>query len=156
MDGPTLTPPALVPHYYGDIVRKLFLAAGVIILLALPFIDSLLPLPATILLLVVLATSVVAGLTNPKQLWVMVLDIAVALIGIIAFEGHAITRSDGDPVWVFVVDQVLALLFFFALYFSIKSLRGRMVPDERSGEPTMTAMLPPEDEPPRGASGLMG
>lgn len=103
MDGPTLTPPALVPHYYGDIVRKLFLAAGVIILIAF-------------------------------------------------------TRSDGDSIWVFAVDQALALLFFFALYYSIKSLRGRMVPDERGKTSPIVFEEPPqpEDEHPRGSGGLMG
>jgi hypothetical protein len=146
-----------ISHYYGDIVRRLFLAAGVMILLALPFAATRVPWPATILLLVALASTVVAGLTNPKQIWVMWLNVLTALIGILAFEGHAIIRAGNDSVWVFVFDQALALLFFFALYYSIKTLRGWAVPDERSQQSPVVFEEPPspEDEHPRGSGGLM-
>lgn len=138
-----------VSHYYGDIVRKLFLAAGVIMLVSLP---------ATISLLAVLAVTIVAGLTNPRQMWVMWLNAAVSLAGIVAFEYHAILSSGTDPAWLFVVDQVLALLFFFALYYSIKTLRGQVVPDVRGQQPPIVFEEPeaPEDKYPHGSAGLMG
>lgn len=147
-----------VPHYYGDIVRKLFLAAGVVILLVLPFAAEQVPWPAVVLLLVVLAATVVAGLTNPKQMWVMWLNVVMALIGMLAFEGHAIIRSGSDAVWIFVFDQGLALLFFFALYYSVKTLRGQVVPDERTAQPPVIFEEPeaPEDKYPRGSAGLRG
>lgn len=122
-------PPRAITHYYGDIVRRLFLAAGVIMLVATPFFAQFLPVPAVLSLLAVLAISVAAGLTNPLQRWAMLLDVAAALIGLVVFEYHAISRFAEMPPLLFMVDQVLAVIFFFALYFSVKTVRGVIVTD---------------------------
>lgn len=151
----TPSPMAPMAHYYGDIVRKLFLTAGVLILLALPFAVAYVPWPAPVLLLVVLAVTMVAGLTNPKQVWVMWLNVAVAGVGLLAFEWHAIGRVGTPPSWIFVFDQALALIFFFALYYSIKTLRGHVVPDEREQPMVLEKPQSSDEDHPRGVSGLM-
>ena len=126
---PTLTPPTALPHYYGDIVRKLFLLGGLIMLLALPFFNQFLPVPAFVSMLAVLVIGVIAGFTNPLQRWVMLIDIIVSLIGLAAFEYHAISQYNDIPILLFGIDQLLAIIFFFALYFSTKTLRGVTISD---------------------------
>lgn len=126
---PTLNPPTSLPHYYGDIVRKLFLWGGLIMLLTLPFFNQFLPVPAFVSMLAILVIGLVAGFTNPLQRWVMFLDIVVALVGLIAFEYHAVSQYSVIPLLLFLIDQLLAVIFFFALYFSTKTLRGITVSD---------------------------
>ncbi|MEK7649459.1 MAG: hypothetical protein AAB367_00645 [Patescibacteria group bacterium] len=111
-------------HYYGDIVRQLFVAAGVIMVLTLPFYKYILPVPSLIAVLAIIIVDVAAGLTNPRQAWVMKLDLGISLIAATVFEYHAVTgyASQLDPL--FWITQGLAVIFFFALYFSIKSTRG--------------------------------
>lgn len=152
---------AKISHYYGDTVRKLFLAIGVVMLVALPFFSSSLPGPALIAFLGVLVVAVVAGLTNPKQIWVMGLNVGVSLAGLAVFEYYAILQAKTDPVWLFVINQAIALLFFFALYYSVKTLRGWAVPEEdsgRGGEPPTTTISDQSgflDDHTPGASGMM-
>ena len=124
-----LPPPTALPHYYGDIVRKLFMAAGVIMLISLPFFREFLPVPTLLSLAAILIVSIVAGLTNPMQRWVMALDSFTALVGLFAFEYYAISRYGDIPWLLFGTDQLLAIIFFFALYYSVKTFRGTLVSD---------------------------
>lgn len=127
--GRRYTPPEAFHHYYGDVVRRLFITAGIIMLVALPFFNEFLPVPAVGSLLAVVVINIVAGLTNPMQRWVMMFDVIVSLLGLLAFEYHAINQYNDIPVILFVADQLLAVMFFFALYYSVKCLRGVMVSD---------------------------
>lgn len=124
-----LAPPTAFSHYYGDRVRQLFLVGGVIMLIGIPFFNDYLPVPAIISLSAALLVVIVAGLTNPLQRWVMFIDVPVSLIAALSFEYHAISRIGDIPWLLFGIDQILALLFFFALYFSTKTLRGILVSD---------------------------
>src|SRR3989344_1598200 len=69
----------------------------------------------------------IAGLTNPLQKWVMALNTGISLIGLITFEYHAVTGYDNlrDPL--FWINQGLAFIFFFALYYSTKTVRGAIL-----------------------------
>src|SRR3989338_1746568 len=95
-----------VEHYYGDKVRTLFIIGGLIMLASYPFFSSLINAPMPIAILACLALAVFGGLMNPEQKWVIFLNTVIPLV---AF---------------FWVNQVLALIFFFAAYLSTKSLRG--------------------------------
>lgn len=121
--------PLSFSHYYGDKVRQLFLLGGLIMLIGIPFFNAYLPIPAFLSLMVVVVVTIVAGLTNPMQRWVMIIDVIASLIALLSFEYHAISRFGDMPWLLFVVDQILSLIFFFALYFSTKTLRGIWVGD---------------------------
>lgn len=114
-------------HYYGDIVRKLFLAGAVLMLLTLPFFNDLIAAPVAISILAVIVLGLIAGFVNPRELWVSILNTGIAAGAIFIFEYHAV---DTYPIKsaryqiLFWVDQVLALLFLIALYYSVKTLRG--------------------------------
>ncbi|MBI1833548.1 MAG: hypothetical protein HYR90_01855 [Candidatus Andersenbacteria bacterium] len=122
-------PPNAFQHYYGDTVRRLFVAAGIVILVALPFFNDVLPVPTFISLLALLVVNIVAGLTNPMQRWIMFFDVIVSILALLSFEYHAISRYNDIPLALFATDQLLTIIFFFALYYSVKSLRGLMVSD---------------------------
>src|SRR3989338_4864476 len=57
----------LTAHYYGDLVRKLFLAGGIIMIFGLPFMKDLFDLPIYIPLMAILVLAYLAGLTSPRQ-----------------------------------------------------------------------------------------
>lgn len=124
-----LAPPTALPHYYGDKVRQIFLTGGLIMLITTPFFNQYLPLPAFLPLVAVLVIALIAGLTNPMQRWVMIVNVVASLIALISFEYHAISQFKAIPWLLFGIDQLLAILFFFALYLSTKTLRGVMVSD---------------------------
>lgn len=124
-----LAPPAALRHYYGDRVRQLFLTAGLIMLLCLPFFSAHIPIPGFISLLAIIFIAVVAGVTNPMLRPVMILDIVVSLIALISFEYFAMKQYGQVPPILFGINQALALIFFFALYLSTKTFRGVLVGD---------------------------
>lgn len=116
-------------HYYGDVVRRFFFAGALIMLATLPFFSELLPVPAYVALLMIIVIEVVAGFTNPLQSWVALVDTLISVAAVAVFEYYAVTFYNLYTVksFVFWVNQILALNFFFALYFSSKTLRGRIV-----------------------------
>ena len=122
-----------VPHYYGDVVRRLFLVAAIIMLVTLPFFNDRLPISSNLSLLIIVVLAIFAGATNPVKIMLAVIDVMVSIIGAAAFEYYAvqfyITFSPGD--FLFWINQGLAVIFIFALYFSTKTLRGMLL-DRRS------------------------
>lgn len=115
-------------HYYGDIVRKLFLLGGAIMLVILPFVYSRLPVPYITSILIIMAIDVFAGITNPAWEWIELVDSAVSLVGFIIFSFYTVQIYIQNNVYdiLFWGDFALGVIFFFALYFSTKTLRGKL------------------------------
>jgi len=120
------------PHYYGDIVRILFFLSGILMILSLPFLNGVIPIPIHISIFSILILIFVAGLTNPAQRWVSIVDSAVSSLGFIVFEYYAITTfSDGEEFLFFLINQTLAVLFLFSFYFATKTVRGFIVKERK-------------------------
>ncbi len=118
-------PPA---HYYGDIVRKLFLAAGLIMIATIPFFTELTGVPFTISIIAVTLMAFLAGLQSPNKFWVTRINTVASAIGFGLFQYKAIIyylASTPETIsWLFfVVNQLLAVLFFISLYYSAKTIR---------------------------------
>ena len=112
-------------HYYGDLVRRLFFGGAIFMLISLPFVSSILPFPIFASLIAIIALSFVAGLTNPMQSWVAVINEIIAISAVLAFEYYAITYYENLGFSsVFAINQILALNFLVALYYQTKNLRG--------------------------------
>lgn len=116
-------------HYYGDLVRALFLVGGFVMLVTLPMFNSFLPVSAAFSLLAIVLLVLSAGLTNPKNERSAMLDMSISGIALLVFGYDAVVRyslgSAGDSTgWLFWVDLFLASVFFGALYYSLKTLRG--------------------------------
>lgn len=116
----------LTRHYYGDAVRFLFMLAAIIMLITLPFLSAELPVPIYIAIMVILATGVLAGITNPLQKWISILNTTISLGALSVFEYYAVNSfiSSHRSSLYFVTNQALAIVFLFALYYSIKTIRA--------------------------------
>jgi hypothetical protein len=123
------------PHYYGDTVRWLFMIAAVGMLLILPAVNDLLNLPAIISVAGILVLAIASGFTNPRQQSVAWINTAIAAVGFLLFETVAVWAYQQHFNTVqaerFILANVgLGLLFLFALYFSVKTLRGIILKDK--------------------------
>jgi hypothetical protein len=116
-------------HYYGDLVRKLFLSGAVIMIISLPFMNPFLQVPLYISILAAITLGIIAGLTNPKQMWAIVLNFCVALVASVIFEYQAVAGYANFSIThrTFWINQILAVNFLVALYFSTKTIRGMLV-----------------------------
>ncbi len=116
-------------RYHGTFVRKLFLAGAIIMLLTLPSLNPLLPVPAFVSVMAILVIGFIAGLTNPKQTSVTALNTIVAAIAFVVFEYYAIDsiRLMQATPELFWINQLLAINFFVAMYYSSKTLRGMLL-----------------------------
>ncbi|KKW09496.1 MAG: hypothetical protein UY44_C0001G0061 [Candidatus Kaiserbacteria bacterium GW2011_GWA2_49_19] len=115
-------------HYYGELVRKFFLFGGVVMLVSLPFFSESIPASPTFSLLSVVAISLAAGLINPLMRSAVLFNILVSVAALVIFEYQTMRLytevSLGGEWTFFVINQVLALNFFFATYYGAKSARG--------------------------------
>lgn len=121
----------LTRHYYGDLVRFLFMLAAIIMLVTLPFLIGKLPVPLYASILAILAIGVLAGITNPLQKWISILNGAISFAALFVFEYYAVNSltTSGAGNLYFITNQLLALVFLFALYYSIKTIRAMYLKD---------------------------
>lgn len=113
-------------HYHGDIVRKLFLAGGIVMLIMLPFVQNRLPISLTISILAILIIDLLAGITNPKWVWVVFADAGISLVTFLWFTYYTVViyMQHGILDILFWTNAILSVIFFFALYFSTKTARA--------------------------------
>ncbi|MFA5954063.1 MAG: hypothetical protein WC817_00815 [Patescibacteria group bacterium] len=119
-------------HYYGDTVRRLFVTAAVVIVVTTPFVSSFLPVPVLIAALGALAIVIVAGLTNPRERWSAALNLVTATVGSIVFQYQAaidylVAAGNAPKLFMFTVDEVLAVIFMVAVYYSSKTFRVKFI-----------------------------
>lgn len=119
------TPPA---HYYGDIVRKLFLGASITMICTGPFFTDLIGTSFIIPIVAVMIMAFLAGLQSPNKNWVTRVNTIVAAVGCGLFQYKAISYYIASTPYTiswlfFTVNQLLAVLFFIALYYSSKTMR---------------------------------
>lgn len=129
--NPSTTPPA---HYYGDIVRKLFLSASIIMICTGPFFTDLIGISFIISIIAVMIIAFLAGLQSPNKDWVTYINTIVAATASSLFQYKAIsyyiTSTPYTISWLFfTVNQLLAVLFFIALYYSSKTMRRPRITD---------------------------
>lgn len=115
-------------HYYGDSVRKIFVGAAVIMLLFLPFYTDRIPFSYSASIFTIVFLGVIAGVTNPLQKWVIVLNTLISAGGVAVFEYMAINNYEFLSLF-FWINQLLAVLFLIALYFNTKTFRGMVLKD---------------------------
>ncbi|MEK7582977.1 MAG: hypothetical protein AAB483_01050 [Patescibacteria group bacterium] len=116
------------PNYYGDIVRGLFVAADVIILLALPFFYPRLHVPVIVPVTGVIISGLAAGLTSARFKWTLGANTLISVVALALLEYCALMnyRSPSMSTVYLFLNQVLVLLYFFALYYSVQTLRKWM------------------------------
>lgn len=122
-----------IPHYYGDAVRVIFVIGAVFILWGLPTMTELLRMPIAVSIIGIAALGIAAGITNPAQRFSLRLNAALSVIFLVAFTYMAwYAHAQGLGGTIEFANQIGAVLFLVAAYFSVKSLRGSMVPERTS------------------------
>ncbi len=112
-------------HYYGDIIRRLFIIGALVMAATLPFFSPIIDKPILFSIMAILVLSVAAGLTSPTSPASALLNTFITLAGVVVFESYAVSQHKiGGIDKFFVLNQLLALIFIVALYYSIKTLRG--------------------------------
>lgn len=119
-------------HYYGDIVRYLFLAAALIMLITLPLFQDYVEAPTMYSIIGIAILGIAAGLTNPKQMVSAAVNFIIAIIGLAIF-GYTAVDSFQNQISddkFLLTNVILAVIFLFAVYFSMKTLRSQMLDNE--------------------------
>ena len=114
------------PHYYGDIVRRHLVFAGIVVLLAALLDVELRSFYLVIGVFGALTFIVLAGLTSPVRRHVVVTDAFVSAIMFLVFEYFALDAFEHYGSFynlVFLLRQVLSITFLTTLYFSTKTIR---------------------------------
>lgn len=129
-----------VNHYYGDSVRTIFIITGVALIAGLPFFYGLVKVSINISIIGILILSILAGLLNPIQKWIIVVNSLVSAAAFIFFEYSALFAYINLPpielsnILFFWVNQVLSVLMFLAVYLSTKTLRGMWIDERESNK----------------------
>lgn len=68
-----------IPHYHGDIIRKLFITGAIIMVGTLPFLNHRLPTSPFISILAIIIITSTAGFVSPKGKPVIILDFVISI-----------------------------------------------------------------------------
>lgn len=124
-------------HYYGDSVRQLFFSAAAIMAALLPFVHGRLEVPLGVSIGGILVLIIAAGLTKPKRSYTAILNGGLSLLSAGLFEYYAVgsyqlfTTGKGSIfLLLFLANQILTIIFIFALYLSVKTIRGLLDKNE--------------------------
>lgn len=115
-----------VRHYYGDIVRIIFVLSAAVVGLIAPLGGSV-GVGLLVAMPIVLILIVLAGFTNPHSTSIMVLDTLAAALGLIVAEIFAITSYVNKEMLTFLTFETLSVMMLIALYFSAKNVRAAMM-----------------------------
>lgn len=116
-------------HYYGDMVRSLFMLAAVVMIVTLPFVNEQLPVSLPVSILAILFLGISAAITNPLQLWSIITNATISIVAFSIFEYYSVSAYFQYSIFslLFWTNQVLAIIFIFSTYYSIKTLRGHIL-----------------------------
>ena len=111
--------------YFGDTIRYLFISIGTIMLLTLPYANRNVPFNFILSVAGTVTVGICAGMTNARWRWSLLLDSIVGTCGLVFFESYAVAiyKSEHSSFFMLLLIQLLSLLFFFAMYFSIQTFR---------------------------------
>ncbi len=124
-----------IPHYYGDHVRRLFLAVAAILVISIPVWDGLFPLTVLSRVLFVVGLVLLAGITTPHSRWALLIDAVVSGVGVFLLELIAIQRYNAEEVGLFLAREAVILLLLFAFYYSVKTYRAMLTKQIGKKEP---------------------
>ena len=134
---PSYSSYSTIRHYHGDIARDLLLGAAALSLIASPLYADSLKTQFPLIIAGVLASAVAAGLTDPKRRISATIDAVVSGVALVMYAGWALVNYSGENPVAFVLRMAIAIIFFFAFYFSMKTVRafslGEVGAHEREG-----------------------
>jgi len=120
----TYKPWPSVAHYYGDPARQFLVGAAALLLLTSPLYADSLRIEFPFEIIGALVVVAFAALTNPKSRTIALCDAITAGVGAAVYAGWAIFGYQDITSVAFTLRIVIALLFLFAFYFSMKTVRA--------------------------------
>ena len=113
-------------HYYGDIVRRYLLTGAIVIAVTLPFFFRQIPEPLWVSIGSIIIICVAAALISPRYIWSAFLSFIVSLAAVATFEYYAVDAyiKQNATSAFFWTNEILALIFVIAFYYSVKTVRG--------------------------------
>lgn len=117
------------PTYYMKATQSIFLVAGILMIFTFPYFLKYFKASGMVLLFVVVLLAVLAGFATSGNRLLLKFNALVAVFGFVmaAYRGVAIFfRGVEDPLAIFSfwTHQILALVFFLAIYFAIRAARS--------------------------------
>lgn len=113
-----------IPHYYGDVVRILFLGGTALVLFASPLYSTVLRAEFPYEVIGALVAVTLAALTNPKSRSVLFLDAVFSMLAAVTFAMWGLTQYDEITSLAFTLRLSIAAVAFFAFYYSVKTVRA--------------------------------
>src|SRR3989344_1708187 len=114
----------ILPHYYGNPVRSLFMVAAIIMLTTLPMFNEFMVMPTVFSIMCILVLGLTAGVTNPLLYWDAWVNVLVACVGFVATTAYAVSAWNRNQESFFLTDVILSFIFMLAVYLSVKTLRS--------------------------------
>lgn len=116
-------------NYYSKATQSIFMVAGILMVFTFPYFIKYFKTEGLALMFAMVLLAVLAGMSSSKNSLFMKFNSLVAILGFVlsAYRGVVIFfRGVEEPLAIFSfwTHQLLALLFFFAIYFSVRALRS--------------------------------
>ena len=125
--GTTNTGPRHIPHYYGDSVRQLLLGAAALMLIFSPLYSDVLRVQFPFIIIGALLAAAFAALMNPRDKWVVLGSAIVSGTGLVIYAMWGMYGYQNVEPVAFMLRVLVAVIFLFAFYFSMKTLRAFML-----------------------------
>ena len=119
--------PHNIPHYYGDSVRQLLLGAAALMMISSPLYSDALRTQFPPIIIGALVAASFAALMNPRDKWVILGSAVVSGIGLVVYAMWGMYGYDHVNPVAFMLRVAVAVIFLFAFYFSMKTLRAFML-----------------------------
>lgn len=114
--------------YYTKATQSIFIVAGILMLVTFPYFFKQFEFSTFAILAVIVLLAIGAGIAGSGSFLIRKLNIAIAIAACVIASYKAVTLffygvEEPLAIFSFWVLQILSLLFFFAIYFSIRASR---------------------------------
>ncbi len=113
-----------IPHYHGDAARGLLLGGAALLLIASPLYADSIHMEFPFMVVGALFAVAAAALTDPHKRLSLMADAVVAGVGMTVYAGWGLLNYDSANPIAFVLRLAVAVIFLFAFYFSLKTVRA--------------------------------
>lgn len=119
-----------VPDYYTRATQSVFIVAGILMLVTFPYFFKKFEPSTLAILAVIVLLAISAGLSASGSYLAKRMNVLIAVVACALSMYRAVTlffNGTEEPVMIFSfwVLQILSLLFFFAIYFSIRAVKSK-------------------------------
>lgn len=116
------------PDYYSKATQSVFIVAGILMLVTFPYFFKQFEFGTFAILALIVLLAIGAGWATGSNILTRKLNILIAVIGCAISSFKSVTlffNGVEEPLAIFSfwVLQLLSLLFFFSIYFSIKAAK---------------------------------